>query len=147
MAEVRYRPGEDFYETFGIPPTATPEEIARAHKRLAKECHPDLHPDQAWATERLKEINRAFEILRDPVTKGEYDRQRWAEIGKDRARGASAGPDRVQFRRPARSGGRVDPASHRRERMMGVFLLAIELVTIGVFLCLGAYAAWRKLHG
>jgi curved DNA-binding protein CbpA len=147
MAEVRYQPGNDYYEVFGIRPTASPEEIARAHKRLAKEFHPDLHPDKPWAKERFQEINLAYEILKDPVRKGEYDRLRWAEIGKDKAARAATGPTRMPFRRPTRGGGHVDPETHQRERMMGQFLLVLELITIGLFMCLGLYAAWRKLHG
>lgn len=147
MEDLRYQPGNDYYEVFGIRPTASPEEIARAHKRLAKEFHPDLHPDKPGATERFQEINRAYEVLRDPVRKGEYDRLRWAEIGKARTARAEGGPSRMPFRRPAPGGGHVDPESHRRERIMGQFLLVIELLTIGLFMCLGIYAAWHKLRG
>jgi curved DNA-binding protein CbpA len=147
MEEVRYQPGTDYYEVFGIHPTASPEEIARAHKRLAKEFHPDLHPDKPWAKERFQEINRAYEVLRDPVRKGEYDRLRWAEIGKAKTARVQGGPSHMPFRRPARGTGHVDPESHRRERFMGYFLLGIELLTIGLVMCLGIYAAWHKLHG
>jgi curved DNA-binding protein CbpA len=147
MEDVQYQPGNDYYEVFGIRPTASPEEIARAHKRLAKEFHPDLHPDKPWAKERFQEINRAYEVLRDPVRKGEYDRLRWAEIGKSKTARTDAGPSRMPFRRPAGGEGHVDPESHRRERLMGQFLLVIELFTVGLFMCLGLYAAWHKLHG
>jgi curved DNA-binding protein CbpA len=145
VAEIRYTADNDYYELFGVAPTATPEELARAHKRLAKECHPDLHPDKEWATERFKEITHAYAVLRDPVTKGEYDRRRWAELGKDKGRpeGGRGGP----FRRPARRTGPVDPEARHRDRFMGYLLLGMELFTLTLFLCLGLYAAWRKLHG
>jgi curved DNA-binding protein CbpA len=144
VSEIHYSAEDDFYELLGVAPTATPEELARAHKRLAKECHPDLHPDKEWATERFKHITHAYAVLRDPVTKGEYDRRRWAELGKDKAR-----PDvsRRPVRRPPRRSGPVDPEAHHRDRYMGYMILVMELVTLTLFLCLGVYAAWRKLHG
>jgi len=147
VTEIRYIADNDYYELFGVAPTVTPEELARAHKRLAKECHPDLHPDKEWATERFKEITHAYAVLRDPVTKGEYDRRRWAELGKGRSQGPPEGGRRGPFRRPARRTGPVDPEAQHRDRFMGYLLLGMELFTLTLFLCLGLYAAWRKLHG
>jgi curved DNA-binding protein CbpA len=147
VTPVRYHPDEDYYELFGIPPTATPEEIARAHKRLAKDWHPDLHPDKEGATERFQRISEAYTVLKDPVTKGEYDRQRWAEVARDKGRAPSAESRRFAFRKPPRRSGHVDPQAHHRDRYMGYMLLAMELITLGLFLFLGVYAAWRKLHG
>lgn len=147
MAEVRYQPGNDYYEVFGIRPTASPEEIARAHKRLAKDCHPDLHPDKDWATERFKRITEAYTILKDPVSKGEYDRQRWAEISRGKERPAAAHPRKHAFRRPTKGGGYVDPEAHHRDRFMAYLILGMEVITLSLFLVLGIYAAWRKLHG
>jgi curved DNA-binding protein CbpA len=146
VSEIRYSAEEDYYELFGLAPTATADEIARAHKRLAKEFHPDVHPDKDWATERFKLITHAYTVLKDPVTKGEYDRRRWAEVGPDRARREAprrSGP----FRRPSRGGGYVDPDAHHRDRYMAWLLLGMEVITLTLFLCLGLYAAWRKLHG
>jgi len=146
VSEIRYSAEEDYYELFGLAPTATADEIARAHKRLAKEFHPDVHPDKAFATERFKEITRAYAILKDPVTKGEYDRCRWAELGRDKTRPEA--PRRTgPIRRPARKGGYVDPDVHHRDRFMGYMVLAMELITLTLILCLGLYAAWHKLHG
>jgi curved DNA-binding protein CbpA len=144
MAEIRYSPDNDYYELFGVPPTASPEELARAHKRLAKECHPDLHPDKQWATARFQELAHAYAVLKDPVSKGEYDRRRWAELGKGKGRPE---PRPGPFRRPARRTGPVEPEAQHRDRFMGYLLLGMELFTLTLFLCLGLYAAWRKLHG
>lgn len=52
---------------------ATDEEIKRAYRRKAKECHPDLHPDDKDAVERFKELNEANEVLSDPDKRARYD--------------------------------------------------------------------------
>ena len=61
MAEKR-----DYYEVLGVGKNATDEEIKRAYRKKAKECHPDLHPDDKEAVERFKELNEANEVLSDP---------------------------------------------------------------------------------
>lgn len=144
MSDIRYTREHDYYELFGLAPTATPEEIARAHKRLAKECHPDLHPDKAWATERFKVINHAYAVLRDPAAKGEYDRLRWAEIGGGRA--AAPRPAAGPVRQPRKRGARVDPERHHRDRLMSYFIMGIEVVVMTLFLLLCIYAAIRKIR-
>lgn len=52
-----------YYQILGISPHASSTEIARAYKRLARHCHPDLHPNDPQAEERFKEINQAYEAL------------------------------------------------------------------------------------
>ncbi|MFQ5508463.1 MAG: J domain-containing protein, partial [Leptospirillia bacterium] len=135
--------GNDYYVLFGIEPSASAEEIARAHKRLAKECHPDLHPDKAWATERFKEVNRAYAVLKDPVSKGEYDRQRWAKVGQGKT-GQQSGsrPGSYNFKSPQKGEGYVDPDRHHRDRMMSYFIMSLEvLALVSLFLLV----AWRAL--
>ena len=68
MAEKR-----DYYEVLGVGKNATDEEIKRAYRRKAKECHPDLHPDDKTAVERFKELNEANEVLSDPDKRARYD--------------------------------------------------------------------------
>jgi molecular chaperone DnaJ len=55
----------DYYGTLGVRQDASPEEIKRAYRRLAREYHPDVNPDPA-AQERFKEISAAYEVLSDP---------------------------------------------------------------------------------
>src|SRR5436190_12393120 len=57
---------KDYYGTLGIRRDATPDEIKRAYRKLAREYHPDVNPDPA-AQERFKEINAAYEVLSDPA--------------------------------------------------------------------------------
>ncbi|MCU1462139.1 MAG: hypothetical protein JWO37_2214 [Acidimicrobiales bacterium] len=65
-------PPRDFYEVLGVPRSATPDEIQRAYRKLARENHPDINKDPA-AEERFKEISEAYDVLSDPDTRKKYD--------------------------------------------------------------------------
>ena len=65
--------GRDYYEVLGVPRSATPEEIKRAFRQLAREHHPDVNQDPR-AAERFKEINEAYQVLVDPERRALYDR-------------------------------------------------------------------------
>ena len=67
----------DPYATLGIAPRATRDEAARAHRRLAKQFHPDLNPGPV-ASERMRRINDAWRILSDPARRSRYDADRQA---------------------------------------------------------------------
>ncbi len=64
----------DFYETLGVGRQADEAELRRAYRQLAKQHHPDLHGGDAAAATRFKEINEAYEVLRDPQKRALYDR-------------------------------------------------------------------------
>ena len=62
----------DFYEVLGVPKAASPEEIQRAYRKLARTYHPDVNADPG-AEERFNEIAEAYDVLSDPDTRKRYD--------------------------------------------------------------------------
>jgi molecular chaperone DnaJ len=63
----------DLYELLGLPRGATPMDIKRSYKRLARRYHPDINPGDHDAEARFKEITRAYETLSDPERRLLYD--------------------------------------------------------------------------
>ena len=63
---------KDYYATLGVPRTATPEEIKKSYRKLARKYHPDVskEPD---AKQRMAEINEANEVVSDPERRTAYD--------------------------------------------------------------------------
>ena len=83
----------DYYQTLGVPRTATPAEIKKAFRKLAREHHPDKKPGDKAAERRFKDINEANEVLSDPDKRAKYDRfgKDWEAYARAGAAGAAGG--------------------------------------------------------
>ncbi len=80
---------KDYYEVLGLQKGASEADIKKAYRKLAKQYHPDLNPDNPEAAEKFKEVNEANEILSAPDKRAKYDQFGFA--GVDPSYGAGQG--------------------------------------------------------
>jgi molecular chaperone DnaJ/curved DNA-binding protein len=64
----------DYYDVLGVPRSASEKEIRQAYRKLARQYHPDLNPNDKPAETKFKEIGQAYEVLSDPDKRKLYDR-------------------------------------------------------------------------
>jgi DnaJ-class molecular chaperone len=77
---------KDYYETLGVPRTASQKEISSAFRKLARKHHPDLNAGDKQAEARFKEVSEAHDVLHDPKKRKLYD-----QFGPDWAAARAAG--------------------------------------------------------
>jgi hypothetical protein len=112
--KVAYDPQQDYYAILGVSPDASLEEIRQAYRQCVRELHPDLNPDRAeWATRQLQRVNAAYDVLREPALRQQYDRARsgYAAATPRRPRPAptrpATAPDRPWWQQAAEQSARA----------------------------------------
>ena len=80
-----------YYETLSVERTASETDIKTAFRKHAMQCHPDRNPGNNEAEHRFKEINEAYEVLKDPDKRAAYDRFGHAAFEHGNGMGAPQG--------------------------------------------------------
>ena len=65
---------KDYYELLGVKKTASADELKKAYRKLAMQYHPDKNPDDKTSEQKFKEINEAYDVLKDEQKRAAYDR-------------------------------------------------------------------------
>jgi curved DNA-binding protein len=128
----------DYYETLGVSRGASDQEIRAAFRRLARQWHPDAHPNDPRAAERFKAITEAYSVLSDPEKRRRYDRfgGRWEEVVEGQPGAGTAGEW------SAGEGPRVYGYGMRVEDLEDLFQGAVPLEDL-----FGAFAAGTGTSG
>lgn len=79
----------DYYEVLGVQKGCSEDELKKAYRKVAKEYHPDLNPDNPSAEAKFKEANEAFEVLSDANKRARYDQ--FGHAGVDPSYGGGGG--------------------------------------------------------
>ncbi|HNT77425.1 MAG TPA: J domain-containing protein [Anaerolineae bacterium] len=64
---------KDYYQILGVPREASDKDIKQAYRKLARQYHPDMNPNDKSAEEKFKDINEAYEVLSDPQKRKMYE--------------------------------------------------------------------------
>ena len=87
----------DYYDVLGVQRAASEQDLKSAFRKLAKDHHPDRNPGDTDAEQKFKELNEAYEVLKDPQKRAAYDRFGHAAfdggMGGRGGGGAGFGPD------------------------------------------------------
>ncbi|PAV76051.1 hypothetical protein WR25_02860 [Diploscapter pachys] len=83
--------GRDFYKILGVPKDANINQIKKAYRKLAKDLHPDKHPNDELAHEKFQDLGAAYEVLSDKEKRATYDRH--GEEGVNKMSGGHGGHD------------------------------------------------------
>lgn len=81
---------KDYYRILGVDRSASPDQIKRAYRKLAAQYHPDRHQGDPKMADKFKEINEAYEVLRDPEKRRKYD-----TLGRNWKQGQTFDPEDI----------------------------------------------------
>jgi len=76
---------KDPYTVLGVAKNASPDDLKKSYRRLAKKFHPDLNPNNKTTEQKFKEVTAAYELLSDPEKRARYDRGEIDESGAEKA--------------------------------------------------------------
>ena len=79
---------QDYYATLGVARDVSGDDLKRAYRKLAMECHPDRNPGNAQAEARFKDLSEAYDVLKDDQKRGAYDRYGHAAFEQGNGAGA-----------------------------------------------------------
>ena len=82
---------KDFYETLGVDRGASDDDIKKAYRKLAMKYHPDRNKDDKTAEAKFKELNAAYDVLKDEQKRAAYDRFGAAAFDGSMGGGGGAG--------------------------------------------------------
>jgi curved DNA-binding protein CbpA len=120
-------PDKDYYKVLQVDPSAEPEVITAAFRKLSLKYHPDTNR-AADAVARMQDINEAYDVLNDPARRAQYDRERRQRSSSDRAemRRAAAESAEAAHRQAQEAGqqqARAEYARQQREQAEAAGLL------------------------
>lgn len=109
---------KDYYQILGVPRDADEKALKKAYRRLARQYHPDANPGDTQAAERFKEINEAYEVLKDPDKRAKYD-----QFGRDwqRAQQMGGGFDWTSWAQQQSAGPRYTRRTVNVENLEDIF--------------------------
>jgi curved DNA-binding protein CbpA len=89
---------KDYYELLEIPPGATDLLIKKAFRKLAMRFHPDKNIGNPYAIHHFREIQEAYEVLSNPVTRNEYHQKRWrySDMGMNHYQNYQVTPELIE---------------------------------------------------
>ena len=104
MAAQRDWYEKDFYKVLGVSETASPKDITKAYRKLARELHPDANPGDTTAENRFKDVSAAYDVIGDDEKRKEYDEVRklgpmggFSNFGDGQYGGQPGGPGGFSF--------------------------------------------------